>query len=266
MLTELHTALQRLLEERGGIPAEDVDVTFDPPVKAWLDARTRPTVNLFLFEIEENTELRDAALQTGREAGRGTHRMPPRRFDLHYLVSALTTEYADEHLLLWRSLVTLLRHPELPAELLPDAVLSTRIPIVGKVTKPDGAPRTLDIWATLDVSPRPALLYVLTVPVDLEFATQSPLVLTRTARYADGSEARTHIGGVVRDAHGVPQPDVRVRVHGSAGAGAVTRADGTFALHGVPRGNVTLRVERTDRAPTLTTLAIPSDSYEVVVD
>ena len=278
MLSDLNVALQHLLEERGRIPAEDVDVTFDPPVKAWVDARTRPTVNLFLFDIEENTELRDAAVHTSREHGRGVHRMPPRRFDLHYLVSALTTDNADEHLLLWRTLVTLLQHPQLPRELLPDALCTTGVPLIGKVTKPEGAPRTLDLWATLDVPPRPALLYLVTVPVDLDVVIEAPLVLTRTARYArslaagtpdagaPGAEVRTHIGGTVRDRRGHPHAGARVTVEGSAAEGAVTTRDGAFVLHGVPVGAVTLRVSRAGRPPKLTKIVVPSDSYEVVVD
>jgi hypothetical protein len=64
----------------------------------------------------------------------------------------------------------------------------------------------------------------------------------------------------------VPQVGARVCVVGSAAEGAVTRPDGTFVLTGVPLGEVTLRVTPSGRPPTLATVAIPSESYEVVVD
>src|SRR5689334_16423285 len=105
MLTELHTTLQQVLYQRGGIPADEVDIRFEMPTKQWVDSLTRPTINLYLFEMEENIELRQTANQMSRGNGQAQYRIPPRRFDLRYMVSVLTTVIQDEHLLLWRTLV-----------------------------------------------------------------------------------------------------------------------------------------------------------------
>ncbi|MGZ8378760.1 MAG: Pvc16 family protein [Gemmatirosa sp.] len=276
MLSALHAAVRRLIHDHGQVSADEVDVRFDAPRREWIATLTRPTLSFFLFDVQENTELRQTGLESSRVDGRAVHRVPPRRFDLRYMVSALTTVVEDEHLLLWRTLQTLLRHPALPDTVLAPELRALDPAISASVGQCEDENRLLDVWSGLESAPRPALLYVMTVPVDLQFVTDSPLVLTRTVRYARtvGHAAGdagpvdlwTHIGGVVRDARGTPQADAQVTVEGSAGACAMTRADGTFALHGVPRGAVTLRVSRPGRAATLATIAIPSDSYEVVVD
>jgi hypothetical protein len=273
MLSEVHSALQRLVQNRGLIDADDVDVAFDAPTKLWTNALTRPTISFFLFDVNENTELRRTAMETARGNGVGIHRMPPRRFDLHYLVSALTTDVADEHLLLWRALATLLKYPTLPDDVLSAPLREPGLPIVAKVGKADDGPRPLDLWSALEVRPRPALTYVVTVPLDLEVAIESPLVLTRTTRYrrmADPVSAADHrrqIGGVVRDRAGERVAGAAVSVEGRAAADVLTNADGEFTVGGVPAGEVTLRVERAgEEAPTLATVRVPSASYDVVLD
>jgi hypothetical protein len=284
VLTDLHTTLRRLLYDRGLIDRGEVDIAFDAPAKPWIGGRTRPTVNFFLYDIEENVDLRNTGMQTTRGNGVGVHRMPPRRFDLRFMVSAISTVIEDEHLLLWRALVTLMKYPTIPAELVPDAVRAYDLPVATKVTKPNDSPRPLDIWSALETPPRPALLYVVTLPVDLEIALESPLVLTRTTRYVrmragraaeeDGeaavdnavpAEQSVHIGGVVRDGKGKPLAGVQVGAPGKVAA-TTTNADGEFVLPDVGAGPVTLRVLRDGQPEKRVTFEIPSDRYEIVVD
>lgn len=270
MLTELHATLRTLLYDRGLIDRGDVDIAFDAPARPWIGARTRPTLNLFLYDIEENTDLRSTAMQTSRGNGVGVHRMPPRRFDLRFMVSAITSVIEDEHLLLWRALVTLMKYPTLPAELVPEAARVAALPVATKVTKPNDSPKPLDLWSALETPPRPALLYVVTLPVDLEIMLESPLVLTRTARYqrmrdGDAAEQGVHIGGVVRDRRGNPLAGARVAAAGRAYE-ATTSAEGEFVLPDVGQGPVTLRVSRDGRPDERVTFDIPSDQYEIVVD
>jgi hypothetical protein len=210
-------------------------------------------LDLFLFDIQENTELRETGMQTTRGNGRGTHRLPPRRFDLRYMVSAMTSVVADEHLLLWRALVTLMKHQTLPPELLPPEIHALGVPVTTKVNKPDDAPRALDVWSALEAPPRPSLIYVVTVPVDLDIAIEAPLVLTRTVRYSRSREPEirpelgTHIGGVVRDRAGAPVGDAVVSLAASVRDGVPTDAEGQFVLTGVPLGSVDLKIERPGR-------------------
>ena len=273
MLSDVNNALQRLLYERGLIDPRDVDVEFDAPVKAWVNSLTRPTVNFFLFDVEENTDLRQTGMQATRGNGVGTYRMPPRRFDFRYMVSALSTVVEDEHLLLWRTLVTLMKYQKFPSEVLPDSLRGLEPPLVTKVNKPDDSPRALDIWGALETPPRPALIYVVTTPVDLDIAIQAPLVLTRTARYtrmlSDEREfdGRALIGGVVRDRHGARLAGATVSVEGRAAPDVTTNSDGEFRLASLSVGALTLRVAHASaKTPKLVKIQIPSDSYDIVLD
>lgn len=270
MLTELHATLRTLLYDRGLIDRGEVDIEFDSPAKAWIGRRTRPTIDFFLYDIEENTDLRNTAVQTTRGNGVGVHRMAPRRFDLRFMVSAITTSIEDEHLLLWRTLITLMKHPIIPVELVPDSARVYDLPVATKVTKPNDSPRVLDLWSALETPPRPALLFVVTLPVDLEIALEAPLVLTRTTRYArslagDVVEHGVHIGGVVRDRKGRPLAGARVAAAGKVFE-ATTSDEGEFVLPDVGTGPVTLRVLREGRPEKRVTFEIPSDRYEIVLD
>ena len=62
MLAKIHHAVESLLHEQGRIDNE-VDVRFDAPTAKWIASLTRPTVNLFLFDVQENTEKRETNVQ-----------------------------------------------------------------------------------------------------------------------------------------------------------------------------------------------------------
>ena len=272
MLTEFHHSLRTLVYERGNIPATDVDILFDAPSRSWVGARTKPTLSFFLFDIRENTELRQTAPETSRANGRGVHRLPPRRFDLRYMISALTTVVDDEHLLIWRTLGTLMKHPTIPGDVLPDAIKAFGLPVTGKIAGPEETPRPLDIWSALENPPRPAIIYVATVPLDLEMETTAPLVLTRTERFARvgtpdiAPDIRTQIGGRVRNRKGAAVAGIVVSVDGRAGPTSVTDASGEFALAGVVPGTLTLKIENPEGATQRVPITVPSESYDIVTD
>jgi hypothetical protein len=107
--------------------------------------------------------------------------------------------------------------------------------------------------------------------MDLALAIESPLVLTRTARYRRmGPEGRptrdvgVQIGGIVKTRAGEPVADVAVMRPGTASR-SVTAADGRFVLRGVPEGHVTLTVARDGREQTVQ-VRVPGESYDIVLD
>lgn len=271
MLADLHDVLRRLLWERGHISPDEVDIRFEAPTRDLIDRLLRPTISLFLFDVRENTTLRQTNFPSARANGHAERRMPPRRVDLHYLVSALSTEIADEHELLWRAMVTLMKYPEPPRELLPADLRDTEPALVARVWPSEVTASLTDLWSALGSPPRAAIIYALTAPVDLDVAITSPLVLTRAARYRRiaGDQAppeeRTHIGGVVRDAAGSPVAGARVLLDGSAGEGILTGDNGAFTLPNVPSGSVTLRIVAPDGASQLTRITVPSEKYDVTL-
>jgi hypothetical protein len=183
MFSEIHDTLAALLNRYGKIDPLDVEVTFEPPTRERVQSLLRPAINFFLLEIQENTDLRQTNRQTVRESGQALHRMPSRRFDLRYMVSALATVVEDEQLLLWRTLTTLLKYDRFPDDVLSETLRSLEPLPTARVLRPDEGSRLLDYWSALGMPPRPALLYTVTVPVDLEITDISPLVLSRSIRY-----------------------------------------------------------------------------------
>jgi hypothetical protein len=272
MLLNLHPALRQFVYAKSRISPEEVDICFDEPSKEWVESLTRPTINLFLFGIQENTEKRDSNMQTVRGSRAAERRMAPRRIDLSYMVSVLTTEIEDEHELLWRMLATLMKCRELPKETLPESLKDIDPAITTRLGERDESARLLDIWSAFGTQPHPALCFILTVPLDLEIAFEVPLVLTRTARYVHGGkdaaviETGTQIGGVVRNKNTQPLADVTVRLENSAGQGGATNEQGQFVLHSVPRGNVTLNVVCKGKVQKQVQVTVPSDSYDILLD
>jgi hypothetical protein len=272
MLNDVNIALQTLLRDRGLIDPRDVEIRFDVPSEEWAGSLTRPTINLFLFELHENTEKRDGAPQTSINGGRAERRMPPRRIDLQYMVSVLTADVEDEHQLLWRVMATLMKYQQFPPEVLPESLRTIAPPMVARIAAKDESRNLLDIWSALGTEPRPAICYVVTAPMDLSTAIEAPLVLTRTARYrriAPGldptRDVGIQIGGTVRRRTGAPVADVMVSPLGSA-LGSMTAADGRFVLSGVQEGQIKLIVTKDGQEQKTISVRVPGESYDIVLD
>ena len=123
MLADISQTLRDLIYSRAKLEMRDVDISFEAPTKEWVGSRTKPAINFFLYDLEENTELRRTAMElmpvrSGASGNSiGVRRTPPRRFNLHYMVSAISTVVEDEHHLLWRVMSALLKNPTLPSRL-----------------------------------------------------------------------------------------------------------------------------------------------------
>jgi hypothetical protein len=267
MLRAIHQTLQRLLYENGQIDPRDVDIQFEAPTRERIEQLLRPTINIFLFDMQENIELRRNNFQTTQQNGRAERRMAPRRFDLRYMVSALTSEIDDEHQLLWRVLVTFMQNQYFPDNLLHDELRTLDPPLVARVDQPEGVRSMSDLWSTLGTSPHAAFCYVITVPIDIEHVIEAPLVLTRSARYINTqtdttvSEVEHQIGGVVHNESGEPLAGVKITLEGSTGdtfREAITNVEGRFTLRGLPTGISRLRVTRDGKPPDIVTVAVPA--------
>jgi len=210
----IHIAVCCLLYAVGHLIRDEVSVRFDLPVKHWVESLVHPTLNFYLFDIRENTDLRHTDwLPPQVNGGKVTKRMPPRRFDLRFMVSAIADDVETEHQLLWWTLRTLLQHPELPPKdwktewkgLSQEVIAqleSLEAPLPTRIGDKEDSARLLDIWSALDAPPRPALVYIVTVPMDLDVTQDTPLVFTRTLRYRDTVDEAPadewhHIAGTV---------------------------------------------------------------------
>jgi Pvc16 N-terminal domain/Carboxypeptidase regulatory-like domain len=286
MLAGVNASIARLLHERGGLDPDEVEVSFRQPTHQWADSRVLPTVNCFLFAVEEFTDLRNNALQASpAQNGRVTQRLPPRRYNLRYQITAWSSEPADEHLLFWRALATLTRHNPLPEDLLAAEARAAGLPFHTRVGRPDEGPSPTELWSALTLPPRPALIYTVVAPLDLDITLDAPLVLSATLRVRRSSPAQEAaaapidpalatldretllVGGVVRDRAGEPVAGAVVALAGSA-QDSVTDTLGRYTLR-IRRPGPTLVTVSTGAATPQTRTIVadrPSTVFDIDLD
>src|SRR5687768_4152326 len=116
MINDVDDTLKELLVLKGPIDPSAIDIRFELPNREWAAGVSKPTINLFLYDVRENHELRSNERFLARSGAVGIETRAPVRVDLAYLITAWTTDVSDEHQLLGRVLSTLLRFPVLPAD------------------------------------------------------------------------------------------------------------------------------------------------------
>ena len=86
---------------RGSVPLSpvDVDVAFEAPDKDWTAKLTRPTVNLFLWDIRRSVNSR-SGMRTVEVDGTMVHQPAHPVVELRYLITAWTSDHSDERGLL----------------------------------------------------------------------------------------------------------------------------------------------------------------------
>ncbi len=185
MINDLDTLLERLIYTNGKIPRGDVDVAFDQPNRDWSARVSRPTLNLWAFDLRENVKLRPNPRQIN--PGNDNHvniTNPPMRFDISYWVSSWARKIEDEHQLLWRGLAALRKVPFIRPRDAEGVLKYSTIDIplrVGDMTAQQF--NVSDLWGVLDNSMRLGFMLVVTLELDLEYVIDTPLVLEKTLRF-----------------------------------------------------------------------------------
>ncbi|HUG48090.1 MAG TPA: DUF4255 domain-containing protein [Candidatus Limnocylindria bacterium] len=160
----------RALVKRDALNGSGVEVAFDAPTKEWVARRNAPVVDLYLYDIREDTTRRETAWEPVRdEHGRVTERRPPpRRFRLSYLVTAWTSRPEDEHRLLAALLACFVRHEFVPPELLGGQLEGQQLPVLLTVALPPAEDRSIaDVWSAMGGELKPSLDVVVTAPLDI---------------------------------------------------------------------------------------------------
>lgn len=271
MITDLDKTLEQLLIKEMPIENSEVDIQFDLPNREWATRLSRPTTNLYLYDIRENIELRRNDWIVERDDnGRATKKWPPRRIDLAYLVTAWTSAIEDEHHLLWRALWALFRHPELPEEVLQGSLQEATVPIPTSIAQPDRIPNMGDLWGVLDNEIKPSLHYVVTLPLDLARAITSPLVITKRIRTEQGIAGQgpfqetAQIAGTVRDAGGQPIAGATVSLR-EKGIATQTDEDGRYTFSHLPEGRYAFAVSAPGRPSREYEVSVLSEKYDLTV-
>jgi hypothetical protein len=181
MIDDLDKALRTLLKLE--IP-EDLDeehIRFEAPDAGF--APSMKAINLFLYDVRENRELRSAEwLMERQNNGAVTKQRAPVRVDCSYLITAWAGDVLSEHLLLGKVMRALLRHPTLPAEVLPDTWRGPSIPLPTSVLQPGLLQSLGEFWQALGGGRmKAALHYTVTIAVEVYPAVEAgkPVMVKR---------------------------------------------------------------------------------------
>jgi hypothetical protein len=232
--------LPRVLEK---IEADGFDVRFDVPNREFKSRLAKPTLSIYLYNIQENRDLRGRTWDQTRSNGTVNTRRPPVRLDCTYLITAWSNEVQDEHKLLTGAARVLFRNPTLPPEILQGA-LADGYAITTEVAQPESLKDVIDVWSVLDNDLRPSVRVTVTVPldVDVEYGTppvREPLITAPDPSFVPPpSEPVRMQGRLLRD--GRPVAGARMRVELSS---SITDTDGSWVLRSVRPGSRTVFVE-----------------------
>lgn len=206
----------RALVRRDAVNGSGVEVAFDAPTKEWVARRNSPVVDLYLYDIHEDTTRRQTSWEeikddTGRVIER---RLPPRRYRLSYLVTAWTQRPEDEHRLLSSLLSCFVRHEFMPAELLAGTLEGETMPVLLTVALPPTEDRSIaDVWSAMGGELKPSLDLVVTAPMNIARSIEAgPPVLEQprlTVLGPDGAAEAAGAAGAAGPAGAAGASEVR---------------------------------------------------------
>lgn len=177
MIQDLDDTLKELLVKKVPIDLATIDIKFEVPDKEWeTKISAKPTINLYLYDIRENHDLRSNEPSLMRNGATGLETPAPVRIDFAYLITTWTKEIADEHRLLGNLLKTLLRYPILPSDVLKGEMATQSLPLRSWIAQPERTPNAWDFWGALDGRIKASLSYMVTVAVQPATAVEVRLV------------------------------------------------------------------------------------------
>lgn len=193
MIYELNETIKKLLLDEMPVRKGDVDVQFDLPKKEWSSRLSKPTLNLYMYDLLENIELRGSEQWTQTDNGDGTvtlHRNPV-RVNFYYLVTSWAKEIQDEQQLLSAALTTLLRQPIIPEALLPENLKNQPVPIRLEVAQNKNLAKLSDFWGSIENDPHPGIRLTVTLTIDPYKPITSPRVATSEVRFKQNPSPTT---------------------------------------------------------------------------
>jgi hypothetical protein len=198
MLNDLDASLKELLKQE--LPADlvgQVAISFESPdAQAGQDANA---INLFLYDVRENWELRSNEWQIERKNSRVTQTPPSARVDCSYLITAWSKipdgqqgKADQEHLILGEVMKVLLRHRQLPAGVLQGELQGQEPPVRAKPLQASQLQSLGEFWQAMGSKPKAMLNYTVTIsvpvgqPVDLGRPVTDRLLRLRQMQEAGG--------------------------------------------------------------------------------
>lgn len=197
MIHDLDRTVEELLR-RELAPAllDQIGISFAAPDSEFPPASVKlPAIDLFLYDIRENVDLRSTGWITDRgNDGAASRRRAPVRIDCSYLITAWSSDSSsaralDEHRLLSEVIKVLLRHPSLPESLLQGSLKGQEPPLPSSTLQPGRLQSVAEFWQALGGKPKAALNYTVTIGVVVDQPRDTEaLVIDRSLQFGPKSE------------------------------------------------------------------------------
>ncbi len=273
MIQDLSQTLRAMLTQPGlPSPLSGAQIIFDRPSEPFTPSQT--TVDLFLYDLRENLELRTNELIVEKSHTQSVTHKPPIRLACSYLVTAWPVSGVDlalqEQLLLSQVLQTLAHYPTIPASFLQGTMTGQVPPLPLVALHPDALKNLSEFWTSLGNKLRPSLTITVTISMPVFDDVVEFLVTTRTTGTtpATGPQQETwlQIGGRVFDQLGNGVAGALVDVL-DAGLRTQTDSGGRFTLVRILAGSHTLRVVASGFQPQTRTLTVPGrpEDYQITL-
>lgn len=269
MIRDLSETLRAVLDDPGlstTFPELSVaQIAFDRPVESFNPGQT--TVDLFLFDVRENMELRSNEPQHVRTNEEVSIQRPPLRVACSYLLTAWPVGGPDlplqEHRLLSQALLVLSSHPRIPGAFLKGKLVGQQPPLPMMTAHADGLKDPHEFWAAIGNKMRASIAVTATIGMDVFASTTAREVITAETRLGLRSSPEGEgllpataqeffaIGGrVTLTAGGAPVVEARVELV-EQGLAARTDAQGRYQLGAISAGTYTLRVQKDATSKTV---------------
>jgi hypothetical protein len=169
--------------------SQQVQVSFATPDDQFPpQSVTLPAIDLFLYDVRENLELRSNDVTIARSAdGTATRTRAPVRVDFSYLITAWPSESVpnpaeDEHRLLGEVMRVLLRYRTLPEEVL-QGELQEQMPALPVSSLQPGRLQSMgEFWQAVGGKPKAALNYQVTMSVTVALPEEVRLVTDKVIK------------------------------------------------------------------------------------
>jgi Pvc16 N-terminal domain len=284
MIEDLDASLKALLtgQAAAGSALATAGISFAAPDQTWQGQGSGLQVNIYLYRILDNRDLRSNQRNTVLNPdGSVTTNLFPARLECSYIITAWEkgSEVAgidkeiSEHALLGEVLYVLWRNPTMPTQYLTGSLVNSELPLPVIAAENDDMAAKPDFWNALDGYVRPAVICRVTLEIDLNqdvSGRQMTTILTTMQQTdvaaSDQGDLFVAIGGIIRNAAALTQtiPDAWILLDSSL-LSTISDSTGAFRIAGVSLGPHSLTVRAVGFAQGVRTFVVPDPSgfYDV---
>jgi hypothetical protein len=260
MINDLSETLRAILDDpklAATLPElAAAQVGFDRPTEQFNPSQT--TVNLFLYDLREDMELRSNEPIVERLDRQARIKRPPLRVACSYLLTAWPVGGGElplqEQKILSQAMIVLSRYPTIPAAFLKGGLAGQEPPLPMMASRGDGLKNPSEFWTAIGNKLRPSITIVVTIALDVFATEMAPLVITSDVRVGERTSpneqkltAQTNqdlfrISGQITGADKAPLAGAVVTLK-NTGFRSVADAEGHYSFGPLAKGSYTVRAQ-----------------------